>query len=423
MKYSQLKSMASEYAARGKALDRSLLEAKKRALQRRGDIAARYHRNSSLACAAGSRRFCVDEPCRGDRMKAVICAGAGDASVMQIGEAPAPQLGDGQIRIAVRASGVNRADILQRRGHLSAASRRKRYSRAGSGGRSARSRQARARLEARRSCHGPRGWWRLRGRGVADAKLALPLPANLSFDQGAAIPEAFITSALESVHAGPCDRAIDGLDSRRREWRRHGGHPDAPADRCQGFRDGGLGGKSGGHQRLGAKTINYRVQNFEEIVRQETEQRGVDVILDSIGTGYLGPNLRSLATDGRLIQIGLMGGRADQIDLGLVLSKRLQVIGSTLRSLPLPRKRSAVAAFRSQFLADFESGGFTAHHRPGVPGRISSRGTCDMEANRNIGKIVLQWTLGRWLSLGISSRGRPRVASGFRTRQRRARAV
>ena len=134
-------------------------------------------------------------------MKAVICAGAGDVSVMHIGDAPQPELGDGQIRIAVR-------ERRQPGGHpsaerpLSAACRRKQYSRIGSSRRSARSRQA---LRGWRV--GDRVMALVGGGGYAaevcvDAKLAMPLPANLSYQQGAAIPEAFITAHLNLFTLG-----------------------------------------------------------------------------------------------------------------------------------------------------------------------------------------------------------------------------
>jgi NADPH:quinone reductase-like Zn-dependent oxidoreductase len=226
----------------------------------------------------------------------------------------------------------------------------------------------------------------------ADAKLAMPLPASLSFDQGATIPEAFITAHLnlftlgraiaEStvlIHAGASGVGTAGIQMLRRIG-------------AQVFATVGSAEKAAAISALGARAIIYRVQNFEEIVRHETEERGVDIILDSIGAGYLGPNLRCLATDGRLMQIGLMGGRQDQIDLGLVLSKRLQLIGSTLRSLPLPRKRAAVAAFRSQFLADFENGAMRPIIDRAFPVESVQEAHAHMEANRNIGKIVLQWS-------------------------------
>jgi putative PIG3 family NAD(P)H quinone oxidoreductase len=325
-------------------------------------------------------------------MKAVLCTDAGDVSVLHLGDHPEPELKDGQIRIGVRASGVNRADILQRRGLYPPPSGENDIL-----GLEVAGEVLEAAKRVRGWKPGDRVMALVGGGGYAaevcvDSKLAMPLPANLSFEQGAAIPEAFITAHLnlftlghaiaEStvlVHAGASGVGTAAIQMLRRI-------------RARVFATVGSAEKAEAISALGALAIIYRVQNFEEIIRHETEGRGVDIILDSIGAGYLSPNLRSLATDGRLIQIGLMGGRQDQVDLGLLLHKRLQLIGSTLRPLPLPRKRAAVAAFESQFLASFESGDL----RPVVDRAFSIESVREahahMEANRNIGKIVLRWT-------------------------------
>jgi putative PIG3 family NAD(P)H quinone oxidoreductase len=324
-------------------------------------------------------------------MKAVLCAGAGDVSVLHFGEAPEPKLKDGQIRIGVRASGVNRADIMQRRGlYPPPAGESDILGLEVSG-------------EVLEVAKRVRGWKAgdrvmalVGGGGYAaevcvDSKLAMPLAPNLSFEQGAAIPEAFITAHLNLftlgganaksialVHAGASGVGTAAIQMLRRIG-------------AQVFSTVGSAEKAEAVSALGARTIIYRVQSFEEVIRLETESRGVDVILDSIGEGYLGPNIRSLATDGRLVQIGLMGGRQDQIDLGVLLSKRLQLIGSTLRSLPLPRKRAAVAAFSSQFLADFASGDLRPIIDRPIPVESVKEAHAHMEANRNVGKIVLHW--------------------------------
>jgi putative PIG3 family NAD(P)H quinone oxidoreductase len=325
-------------------------------------------------------------------MKAVICAGAGDVSVMHIGDVPPPELGDGQIRIAVRGSGVNRADILQRRGLYPPPSGESDILGLEVAG------EVLEVAKRVRACKpGDRVIALVPGGGYAaevcvDGKLAMPLPANLSFEEGAAIPEAFITAHLnlftlghaiaEStvlIHAGASGVGTAAIQMLRRIGARV-------------FATVGSAEKAEAISALGARAIIYRVQNFEEIIRHETEGRGVDIILDSIGAGYLNPNLRSLAMDGRLIQIGLMGGRQDQIDLGLLLSKRLQLIGSNLRPLPLIRKRAAVAAFKSQFLADFESGALRPIIDRVFPVESVREAQAHMESNRNIGKIVLRWT-------------------------------
>jgi tumor protein p53-inducible protein 3 len=325
-------------------------------------------------------------------MKAVLCAGAGDASVMHVGDAPAPELGEGQIRIGVRASGVNRADILQRRGLYPPPAGESEIL-----GLEVAGEVMEVAKRVRNWRAGDRVMALVAGGGYAaevcvDNKLAMPMPANLSFEEGAAIPEAFITAhhnlftlggaSKESsalVHAGASGVGTAAIQM----LQRIGIRPFATVGSAE---------KAEAITALGARAVIYRVQNFEDIIRHETNGAGITVILDSIGAGYLNSNLRSLTPDGRLILIGLMGGRQDQIDLGLVLSKRIEIHGSTLRPLPLPRKRATVAAFQKQFFADFEAGTL----KPIIDRTFQIESVRDahahMEANRNVGKIVLQWT-------------------------------
>src|SRR4051794_24023447 len=268
-------------------------------------------------------------------MKAILCSGFGDGSVLSLGEAPAPVLRAGQVRILVRASGVNRADIHQRQGKyppppgeseilgLEAAGD---VTEVGSG--------------VTEWKLGDRVMALVAGGGYAeevcaDQGLVLPLPAPLSYAEGAAIPEAFITAHLNLftlggarantsalIHAGASGVGTAGIQLLRRIAVRV-------------FATVGSDEKARVVSQLGARAINYRSEKFDDIVRQETDGQGVDLILDPVGGSYLAVNFRSLAADGRQIQIGLMGGRETTIDLGLVLSKRLQLIGSTLRNLAL----------------------------------------------------------------------------------------
>ena len=98
---------------------------------------------------------------------------------------------------------------------------------------------------------------------------------------------------------------------------------------------------------LGADVaISYKDEDFVERVREETDGRGADVILDNMGAKYLGRNVDALATAGRLVVIGLMGGRKGELDLGKLLSKRGAVIATSLRARPAEEKAAIVAAVR-----------------------------------------------------------------------------
>jgi tumor protein p53-inducible protein 3 len=224
-----------------------------------------------------------------------------------------------------------------------------------------------------------------------DQGLVMPLPAPLSYAEGAAIPEAYITAHLNlftlggakanvvaMIHAGASGVGTAGIQLLRRI--------DVRVFATVGSED-----KARIVTQLGARAINYRTEQFDDIVRQETNVRGVALILDPVGASYLAANMRCLAVDGRQIQIGFMGGRESTIDLGLLVSKRLQLIGSTLRHLPLVRKRAAVAAFRAQFLSDFETGALKPIIDRVFPIALAREAHERMEANENIGKITLQW--------------------------------
>ena len=95
--------------------------------------------------------------------------------------------------------------------------------------------------------------------------------------------------------------------------------------------------------------LNYREGDFASAVRDATDGKGVNVVLDCIGGSYLASNLASLAVDGRLVIIGLIGGARAELDLASLLLKRLHVIGSTLRTRPVSEKAEIVRAFERRF--------------------------------------------------------------------------
>ena len=141
---------------------------------------------------------------------------------------------------------------------------------------------------------------------------------------------------------------------------------------------------------LGADVaVNYKTEKFLEAVRTATNGAGVDVVLDSIGAAYLADNLASLALGGRLVLIGLMGGAQSELNLGLLLVRRLSLIGSTLRTRSLAEKASLVAAFRARFGADLEAG----RVRPVVDRVLPFAQAGDahrlLQASDHFGKVVL----------------------------------
>jgi putative PIG3 family NAD(P)H quinone oxidoreductase len=290
-------------------------------------------------------------------MRAVVFDAPGGEEVLALREVPTPTPAGREVRVRVAATAVNRADLLQRRGLYPPPP----------GASPLLGLECAGVVDAvgdaaRRFAPGDRVMALLAGGGYAEAvvvdeRLLMPVPARLGLVEAAAIPEVFLTvyltvfqlARLEPgetllVHGGGSGIGTAAISLARR----HGatvlvtvGSP-AKAERCRA---------------LGADAvINYREEEFGPRARALTADRGVDVILDLIGGPYLDANLRALAVGGRLVVIGTMGGTAAELDLARLLSRRLTVIGSALRSRPLEEKAALVAAFERAVLPGFADG-------------------------------------------------------------------
>jgi len=324
-------------------------------------------------------------------MKAVLIDRPGDESVLRIGEAPEPVLGAGALRLRVVATAVNRADLLQRQGLYPAppgASPILGLECAGTV------------IEV---APGVTGWKPgdramalLAGGGYAEqvvvhAGSVLRVPERLSLEEAAAVPEVFLTAFLNLFEVGSLPAAGSALV--------HGGGSGVGTASIQLLKAAGsrvliTAGSEDKCARcldLGADVaIDYRKENFAERVREATGGRGVDVVLDSIGAAYLEGNLGSLAIGGRLVLIGLMGGAKVEVNLAVLLAKRLYVIGSTLRTRSVEEKAAITASFERRFGADLASG----RVRPIVDRVIPLEQVADahraMKASEHFGKIVLR---------------------------------
>lgn len=283
-------------------------------------------------------------------MRAITLDGFGDESVMHLRDAPSPPITDGAIRIRVRATAVNRADLLQRQGHYApppGASDLLGLECAGEVMESA--------VSGWRS--GDRVMALLPGGGyaeeaVVDAGSVMRVPDALSWDEAGAIPEVFLTAFLNVfllaqakagetllVHGGGSGvgTAATTLGKLAKLRVLVTAGSDEKCRRCieHGADD----------------AINYRAEDFVE------RARGANVILDHIGAPYLARDLATLATGGRVVIIGSMGGREPvTIDAGALLAKRQQIIGSTLRARPTSEKAAIVSAFITRFGDDLYSG-------------------------------------------------------------------
>jgi NADPH2:quinone reductase len=144
-------------------------------------------------------------------------------------------------------------------------------------------------------------------------------------------------------------------------------------------------------ERLGAAAgINYKTEDFVARAKELTGGRGVDVILDHLGASYLPRNLAALAPGGRLVEIGLMGGAKTEINLAELLTRRLAVIGSTLRSRPVEEKARIVAGLRERFGAALAAGRLKPVVDRVLPLAEAATAHRLMQENAHFGKIVLR---------------------------------
>ena len=329
-------------------------------------------------------------PLEDSHVKAILIEAPGDEDAMLVGEAPEPELVSGAVRIRVAAAGINRADLMQRRGMYPpppGASQILGLECAGE--------ILEVASDVRDWKPGDRAMALLSGGGyaeqvVVDAGSVLPIPAGLSFAQAAAVPEVFLTVFLNVFQ-------LAGLA--RGDWLLvHGGGSGIGTAaialaRAAGARCIVTAGSLDKCQRcseLGADiAINYREGDFAPKVLEATGGRGVDVVLDHIGASYLAANMQSLRVGGRLVIIGLMGGSKAEIQLAALLGKRLQLIGSTLRARPPEEKRAIVAGFLEQFGKDLEAGRIGPVLDRVFPLAEVGEAHRLMESSQHFGKIVL----------------------------------
>lgn len=324
-------------------------------------------------------------------MKAVVLDGFGGPEVMRLGEVPVPEPGPGQVRVRVMATSVNRADTVQRRGNYPPPAGESEIlglevagvvDAVGAG--------------AGAWQPGERVMGLVAGGGYAEFALAyaghlMAIPDTLTYEEAAGVSEVYITAFLNLFMIGRLQGGQTVL--------LHGGGGGVNTAGIQMCRllvpDGRIivtasPAKIERVKQVGADAvIDYRSQDFALEVRRLTEGSGADVILDHIGGGYLGKNQASLAVGGRLVVIGLMGGAAAEVNLGLLMVKRQQIIGSVLRALPKARKEAITAAFAEQVLPHIGQRAMVPLIHRVFPLSDVVRAHEEMEAGRHFGKIVL----------------------------------
>jgi NADPH2:quinone reductase len=333
---------------------------------------------------------------RNGAMKAVEITSYGAPEVLRLGERPDPAAGTGEVLIRVRASGVNRPDVLQRMGHYPVppgASDIPGLEVAGEivGGDA----QAMAASGLRK---GDRVCALVAGGGYAELCVApvgqcLPVPAGLDDVAAASLPETFFT-----VWSNVFDRArlqvgetllVQGGSSGI-------GVTAIQVAKALGARvivTAGSDDKCKACLEIGADdAINYKTQDFAEEARKLTGGKGVDVILDMVAGSYVAREVECLAEDGRLVIIAVQGGVKSELNAGLVLRKRLTVTGSTLRPRPVEFKAAIATALKAKVWPLLENGAIKPIIHSTFPAAEAARAHALMESNQHIGKIVLTWS-------------------------------
>jgi len=324
-------------------------------------------------------------------MRAVIAPDPGGPEALRLVDRPDPEPGAGQVVVAVHATAVNRADILQRRGHYSpppGASDVLGLELAGE--------VAKVGEAVEDWSVGDRVMAVVAGGGYADAAVVaastlLRVPTALGLVEAAAVPEV-LTTVWDNV-------VLRGRLAAGETLLVHGGSSGIGTMAVQVARRLGArvlvtassASKLAAAAALGADAgIDYTAEDFVERARDLTDGRGVDVVLDVVGGAYLDRNLRALAVDGRLVVIGLQGGARAELDLGLAMSRRLSVAASVLRARSVQEKAALAAVVARDALPGFTD----ASLRPVVDRVVPLERVADahrvMEAGEHVGKIVLR---------------------------------
>jgi NADPH:quinone reductase-like Zn-dependent oxidoreductase len=277
-------------------------------------------------------------------------------------EVPDPQPGPGDVLVKIAATAVNRADLLQRQGHYPPPPGAPPY----------------LGLECSGVVAADTGPWRagqevcalLAGGGYAELVAVptgqlLPVPRGVSLLDAAALPEAACTvwsnlTQVAGLRAGETVLI-------------HGG-------------GGGIGTFAIQYAKaLGARVVTTARAEKHAVLRE----LGADVILDIIGGAYLAKNVAALATDGRLVIIGLQGGRRAELDLGALLGKRATVVGTTLRARPAQQKAAIVAGVREEVWPLIEEGRIRPVIDSRSPIEDAAKAHERIAAGAQVGKVVL----------------------------------
>ncbi len=324
-------------------------------------------------------------------MKAIVITQPGVPEVLQLTERPIPAYSLKEVLVKVHVAGVNRPDIYQRKGNYPPPQGAPQdipgleiagiIEEVGS--------------EVTRWKVGDKVCALVAGGGYAEycnvpEGQCLPIPGNLTFEEAAALPETFFTvwsnvfdrgqlknSETLLVHGGSSGIGVAAIQM-------------ATALGHKVYVTAGTNEKCSFCEELGAEqAINYKTKNFAEVIRQITNGKGVDVILDMIGGDYTTGNLKSLADEGRLVLINTMNGKDVQVDLSVVMRKRLTITGSMLRSREIEFKAAIAQHLEKIIWPLIAFGKIKPVIYKAFPASEAPEAHKLMESSEHIGKIII----------------------------------
>ena len=323
-------------------------------------------------------------------MRAITIPTPGDADALVLDEVPTPNLAADEVLVEVAAAGVNRADLMQRQGFYPPPPGSSAYP----------GLEVSGTISALGS--DVTGWSvgdqvcaLLSGGGYAEqvavpAAQLLPVPNGVSLVDAAALPEVvstvwsnvFMTANLQPGQTILIHGGSSGIGTMAIQL--------AGAIGARIAVTAGTSNKLQACRDLGAEIlINYREQDFVEVLADATDGLGADVILDNIGAKYLARNVNSLAVSGRLVIIGLQGGVKAELDINTLLRKSAAVIATSLRGRPATEKAAIVAAVREHVWPLIESGQVRPIVHRTFPIAQAADAHRELEAGTNIGKVLL----------------------------------
>lgn len=327
-------------------------------------------------------------------MKAVVISEPGGPEVLQLTARPKPAPQPQEVLIKVAAAGINRPDVAQRKGV---------YPPPPGAPQDIPGLEVAGIIERIGSSvtqwkPGDKVCALVVGGGYAEYCTApegqcLPIPDNLSFTEAASLPETFFTVWSNVFDRGRLQTGENLLV--------HGGSSGIGVTAIQMAKalgstvyvTAGTDSKCHFCEQLGAtKAINYKTESFASAIDQLTQGKGVDVILDMIGGNYMSGNLKALANEGRLVFINTMNGKDVEVDLSVVMRKRISITGSMLRSREVAFKAAIAAALKKHVWPLLESGQIKPVIHQVFPAQEAAQAHQLMESSEHIGKIVLDFS-------------------------------